>query len=169
MNRLAAIPTRVLLAIALLALIAVIAVIFASQQQLSISAPTQQMMTIDPRVIANMTALPKATPLSGQDANDLNNLKQAVDACPDYTDARRQQMDEQIEFIIDPSALTSDIILALGANPRGQLLTAIGQVTANQWQLLNKPPNSCLIPIGERINQMLVAAEEPPIAVFTGG
>src|SRR5450432_1369820 len=137
------------------------------------SAPVQeqpvtpgQMLTMDPRIIANLTALPNATPLSGQAANDLTGLEQMVQACADYTAPRRDQMIEQIGFIIDPTKLSGDVIIALGANSSGRLLQAVGYVTVDQWGLLKKPANSCLVPIGKRINELLVAAGEVPLAAF---
>ncbi len=127
------------------------------------------MMTMDPRIIANLTALPQATALSGADANALVELQAAVKACADFTSARRDQMVEQIGFIISPSSLPTEIIIALGENPRGRLLSAIGTVTLNQWRLIHSPANSCLVPIGKRINQMLTAAGEKPVAAFQDG
>ena len=127
-------------------IIAIIAVAQSPQPAATSSDSGLQMMTIDPRVVANLTALPKATPLAGQDANQLNGLLQLVDACSEYAPARHDQMVEQISFIVDPAQLSGDVILALGTNPRGKLLFAISQVTKIQWQIDKSPANSCLIP-----------------------
>jgi hypothetical protein len=132
------------------------------------AAPTSG-FTIDPRIVENLTRLPKATPLAGQAANDMAGLRALVDACPAYDDGRRKQMIDQINLIINPAQLPRELIIALGPNPHTRLLFAIGTVTANRWQLDNKPSDSCLIPIGNRINQLLVAAGEPPLPVFDGG
>ena len=126
-------------------------------------------MTLEPQIIANLTALPEATPLSGQDANELNGLLQLVNACTEYTPERQKQMVEQIGFIIDPAKLSSDIIIALGDNPRSKLLYALVEVTKNQWTLDKSPANSCLIPIGKSLNQLLTAAGGTPEPAFEGG
>ncbi len=134
------------------------------------SQPTpRQEITLDPRIIANMTNLPKSTPLSGQDANELNGLLQMVDACKEYSPDRHNQMVEQIGFIINPAALTGDIIMALGENPRAKLLYALVEVTKNQWLLEKSPATSCLIPIGKSLNQLLTAAGGTPEPAFEGG
>jgi hypothetical protein len=160
---------RVVITAALL-LVLVLAVFVLRQSSMTPTQPgtPAQMMTIDPRIIDNLTQFPVATPLSGQEANELVALREMVDACPAYDDARRLQMVQQIGFIINPSGLSRDAIIALGVNIRAQLLFALGTVTANRWNLDQKPADSCLIPIGKRINELLVAAGEPPIAAFEG-
>jgi hypothetical protein len=152
-----------------LLVIAVVGLVLALNSNRSVpeaqSVPAQ-MMTMDPRIIANLTALPKATPLAGAEANEMAGLQQMVEACDAYTAPRREQMIEQIGFIINPAQLSREVIIALGTNPQGRLLFALGQVTAIQWQLDKSPANSCLVPIGKRINQLLVAVGETPITIF---
>ena len=155
----------------LVLVVLVIALMVRQPAQFAQPAPStsQQLITMDPRVIANLTQLPKATPLAGQEANDMNALQQLVEACAAYDAARREQMIEQIGFILNPAGLSGDVILALGADPRVQLLEILGSVTANRWLLDHKPADSCLIPIGKRINQLLIAAGADPVAAFVGG
>ncbi|MEO8394321.1 MAG: hypothetical protein ABI700_15120 [Chloroflexota bacterium] len=161
---------------ALLALIVVVGVIIARRPPLSeqtvapsIPSTTSQMMTLDPQIIANLTEFPKATPLAGQAANDLTALRALVDACPDYDTSRRQQMEEQIQFIINPSVLPAQVLIALGTDPPGKLLYAVANLNKVQWQLIKSPADSCLIPIGKRLNQLLVADNQSPISAFEGG
>ena len=75
-------------------------------------------------------------------------------------------MIQQINLIIDPAQLSPDLILALGPNPRGRLLYGLGSTTALRWRLDDQPADSCLIPIGQRINELLLAAGEAPLAAF---
>lgn len=159
---------------ALLVLIVVVGLLIAMRPPLSEGTqalPTApgQMMTLDPQIIDNLTQFPKATPLAGQAANDMTALRVLVDTCADFDAQRRQQMDEQIGFIINPSVLPQEILIALGTNPHGRLLYAIANLTKVQWQLIHSPAASCLIPIGKRLNQLLVADNQPPIPVFEGG
>ncbi len=134
----------------------------------SIPSSSGQMMTLDPQIITNLTEYPKATPLAGQAANDMTALRALVDACPDYDAQRLAQMDEQIRFIINPSVLPRDILIALGTNPHGRLLFALANLTKIQWQLIQSPAESCLVPIGKRLNQLLVEDNQPPLSVFEG-
>jgi hypothetical protein len=38
--------------------------------------------------------------------------------------------------------------------------------TSIQWNLVDNIPNSCLLPIGKLLNEMLIAAEEEPFPIF---
>ncbi len=141
-----------------------------SADQAAINQPTPSLaITLDPRIIANVTNLPHATPLSGQDANELNGVLALVNACNEYSPDRRDQMVKQIGYIINPATLTSDIIIALGEDPRAKLLYALVEVTKNQWLLEKSPANSCLIPIGKSLNQLLTDAGGTPEPAFEGG
>jgi hypothetical protein len=59
-------------------------------------------------------------------------------------------------------------LIGFGANVRGGLLKAMSFVTLVRWRLDKEPADSCLIPIGKRVNELLVAAGEPPEAAFEG-
>ena len=172
MIRRASIRTRLEIT-ALLIFIVVVGVIIAMRPPLSeqTSPPPApgQVMTLDPQIIANLTQFPKATPLAGQAANDMTALRALVDACPDFDAQRREQMDEQIGYIINPSGLPRELLIALGTDPPGRLLFAIANLTKVQWQLLKSPADSCLVPIGKRINQLLVADGQSPLSAFEGG
>jgi hypothetical protein len=163
---------------ALLALIIVVGVIIARRPPLSeeqtvappsIPLASGQMMTLDPQIVDNLTQFPNATPLAGEAANDMTALRGMVDACADFDAQRRQQMQEQIEFIINPAVLPREVLIALGTNPHGKLLYALASLTKLQWQLIQSPADSCLVPIGKRLNQLLVADNQPPISAFEGG
>jgi hypothetical protein len=161
------------LAITAALLLVVVVVVMFALRQFSTSSPTAtatpaQMLTMDPRIVSNLTQIPQATPLSGQEANVLTGLRAMVDDCPAYDEARRNQMVQQIGFIINPSGLPRDAIILLGANPRGGLLKSLASVTENRWRLDDEPADSCLIPIGKRINELLVTEGEPPNAAFEG-
>jgi hypothetical protein len=123
-------------------------------------------MTLDPIIVANMTQMPKATPLSGAAAERWNTLGIAVDACPDYSASRRDQMKQHIKWLIDPSDLPREMIFALGTNPTGKLIFGMATYTASEWQLKKKPSASCLLTIGRELNQLLIEAGEKPFAVF---
>lgn len=146
---------------AALLLIIAFVVVLAIRQPFAVQSTLPGQGTVDPRIIVNLTQLPHATALSGQEANILMALQVAVEACPAYTAERREQMITQIGFIINPSLLPRDVIIVLGANPRGRLLSALAQVTKIQWQLGGKPADSCLLQIGKQINDLLAADGAP--------
>jgi hypothetical protein len=122
----------------------------------------QRRMTLEPQIITNLTQLPQATPLSGEAATQISSLKALVDACPDYTAERRDQMAQHLEWLQNPATIPPDIIIALGGNPVGRLIYGMASYTSIQWRLNERPPDSCLLPIAELLNQMLTAAGEEP-------
>lgn len=132
----------------------------------TVQQPNGQMMTLDPVVIANLTAFPQATPLSDEDAGIWNDFLGQVTACDDYTPERRVQMEQHLQWLIDPSDMPPDVIMAMGGNPTERLIFGMAAYTSTQWRLAERQPDSCLIPIGLALNEMLVALGENPISVY---
>lgn len=156
-------------ALALLLVAAAAVVVIPRVSAPAVPTPTAQSMQLDPLVLDALTQLPQATLLSGEAGDEMATLQAMVEACPDYTDERRGQMLEHIKLIVNPALLTRDLIIVLGADPPARLTRALAQVTASQWRLLERPPESCLVAIGRRINERLVAIGETPEAAFDGG
>jgi hypothetical protein len=127
---------------------------------------TIQRMTLDPQIIDNMTRLPEATPLSGEAAASLNELRTMVDECDAYAPERRSQMEQHIAWLIDPSEIPQDLMIAFGTNPAERLIFGMATFTSAQWRIDEQPADSCLLPIGRFINQMLVDIGEEPFDIF---
>ena len=125
-----------------------------------------QRMTLEPQIITNLTQLPVATPLSGDAASQVQELRTLVAACPDYTPERRSQMEQHIQWLLHPAQIPGDITIALGTNPTGRLIFGMATYTSIQWSLEDRPTDSCLLPIGYMLNEMLIAAGEEPFDVF---
>ncbi len=137
-------------------------------------APSDQqrpVMTLDPQVVINLTELPQATPLSGAEADTWNEFRAQVDACDAYSPERRRQMEQHIQWLLDPSDMPPDVILAMGGHPTERLIFGMATYTSTQWRLDNRPPDSCLVPIGRILNNMLVSLGQPPFDIYddTGG
>jgi len=124
-------------------------------------------MTLDPQIAINLTEIPKSAPLTGDAANQVNQLKAMVDACDEYTQERRGQMEQHITWLLNPATIPGDIIIALGANPPGKLIYGMATYTSIQWRVDDRPADSCLLPIGAMLNDMLAAASEEPFAIFS--
>jgi hypothetical protein len=128
--------------------------------------PMMPAMTIDPQTVSNLTALPQATPLSGVEADVWNTLRDQVDACDDYSPERRRQMEQHIEWLLDPSGIPPDVIVAMGGDTTERLIFGMAGYTSAQWRLNGRPPDSCLVPIGRALNDMLVAVGDPPFDIY---
>jgi hypothetical protein len=110
--------------------------------------PVRPAMTLDPQITVNLTEMPRATPLSGEEADSWNEFRAMVDACDDYSPERRAQMEQHIAWLLDPSDMPRDVILAI------------------QWRLNDRPPDSCLIPIGLTLNEILEALGSNPFDIY---
>jgi hypothetical protein len=122
--------------------------------------------TTDPQVIVNLTQLPQATPLTGQEASQWNDLRASVEACADYSAERRAQMIQHLDWIIDPSDMPPDVILAMGENPKERLVFGMAAYTSIEWRLRDRPPDSCLVPIGRTLNTLLIELGTQPFDLY---
>lgn len=149
-----------------LGIIGVVAVVVVGAQLAGApDAPTPPAaLTLDPQIRLNLTQLPQATPLTGEAAAELLALQRLVAACPDYAPERRSQMQQHLAWLQNPASIPPDMIIALGANPTGKLLYGMATYTSIQWRLNDRPAESCLVPIAEMLDTMLVAAGEPPFS-----
>jgi len=127
---------------------------------------TAPQMTLDPQIAINLTRMPEATPLSGEAADKVSDLKAMVDACADYSPERRRQMEQHITWLLQPATIPADILIALGANPSAKLVFGMATYTSIQWSLADRAPDSCLLPIGKVLNDMLVLNGEAPLPIF---
>ncbi len=146
--------------IAAIGFVAVVMLVSADRE-----APTGQSMTLEPAIIANLTALPVATPMSNQ---DLDAWDEMVQGCEDYSPERRSQMEQHIEWIQDPASIPPNVVVALGQNTSGRLVYGMASYTSIQWRLNDRPEDSCLISIGRRLNEFLVTLDEERIDVYDG-
>lgn len=123
-------------------------------------------MTLDPTIIANLTSVPQTTPLSDVDAEKFTNFVRQIESCEDYSDERRSQMFQHIEWIVNPATLPSEMLIALGTNPDAGLIFGMASFTSIQWRILERPADSCLIDIGRDINVLLEAVGRDPLTIY---
>jgi hypothetical protein len=124
--------------------------------------------TINPTAIANLTTLPNMPALSEADTQLLDRLSERVNACGDYSDARRDQMQQHIIWLKEPHQIPPDVAVALSltGTVNARLIYGMAIFTSTEWRLLQRPAESCLIEIGRTLNNMLVAAGEPPLTIY---
>lgn len=123
-------------------------------------------MTLDPTTISNLTSIPQATPLSDEDAERFLIFVEHVESCEDYSDERRAQMLQHIDWLVDPASIPTDMLLAFGKNPDNTLIFGMASFTSIQWRILERPVESCLVPIGRDLNDLLAAIEMPPFDIY---
>jgi hypothetical protein len=154
------------IAVLVLVFIAVWTAIQLSMRNCCTPPPSPQSMTLPPEVRANLTAFPRATPLTGAEADALNVLAAQVTACADYDESRRLQMLQHIAWLIDPAQIPPQLLPAFGGNVTERLLFGMATFTRNMWRAVGESPDSCLLPIGRAVNLRLVAAGGTAEAAF---
>jgi hypothetical protein len=125
-----------------------------------------QRMTLDPQVAANLGAMSFATPLADVDAQRWNDFRSIVNACDEYSSQRHDQMNQHIDWLIDPSDIQPEVIIGLGNNPQAQLIYGMAAYTSTEWRQHGRPTESCLREIGLQLNTMLVAAGREPFTIY---
>ncbi len=155
----------ILAGIGLLMVLSIVVFVLVNNDGTSSSQP-QPIMTLDPQTVVNLTRLPQATPLSGAEADTWNAFRARVDACDAYSPERRRQMEQHIQWLLDPSDMPPDVIVAMGGNTTERLIFGMAGYTSAQWRLDKRPPDSCLVPIGRDLNDMLVALGDPPFDIY---
>ncbi len=130
------------------------------------SGSSQIIATPDPTIIANLTQMPSAEPLTGPAAEALAVIDDAVTACAEYSPERRGQMQQHIFWLYQPNQIPPDMILALGTNPTGRLIYGMAIYTSTEWRLAQRPRPSCLLDIGLQLNELLIANNEEPLTIY---
>ena len=118
--------------------------------------------------VARIDALQVATPVSGEAARTLEALERVIHDCADFSDARREQMLQHIAWLRAPDSIPSDVAMALGmrGNIGAALLHGMAIYTSTEWRLLERPPASCLVPIGRALDNLLRDAGAAPVGIY---
>ena len=169
-------PTRriwiTLSALVILVVLLVVTSVAVNNQPTPTATPTVQMQalpTANPTIIASISQLPNATPISAEEDARLVALRDEVIACDQYSEVRQGQMLQHITWLRDQTTIPQDIAFALTLNASsvtGGLVYGMGIYTSTEWRLLERPAESCLADIGQTINDMLIVVGEPPITIY---
>jgi hypothetical protein len=143
------------------------AVVIASKSPPPGDSTPPPVMTLDATTVYNLTNLPDMPALTGTQAAPYVALQQMIDACPDFDQNHLLQMHQHLTWLLNPSEIpTNFIAAAFGSNPTGKLLFGMGSFAQNQWIQLGNKPDSCVITVGKKLNEMLTAIGEPTFKVF---
>jgi hypothetical protein len=150
------------IALALAAGIVVFAVASSSR------APAAQTVgaTLDPTTAALLTAAPQATSVSGAFAERVRAIESAVEDCGDYPERRKVLMQQYVNWLFEPSTIPPEMMMLFSPNPTGRIVFAMAADTSTEWRRLQRPPDSCLVPIGRELNALLTSVGEQPIAIY---
>jgi hypothetical protein len=120
---------------------------------------------VPPTVAMLLTSIPSQLGGGGLYAQ-IDTLAQQMEACSDYSADRRAQMTLHITWLRNPDQIPRDLLVAMGSESVSRLLLGMSTFTLQEWQARERPPASCLVPIGQMLNTLLVATGQPPAAAF---
>jgi hypothetical protein len=151
-----------------ISLLVALVVIISAPDDDSVESVQQQpvVMTTDPQIILNLTALPQATALSGAAAKMWDDFRVMVDDCDAYSPERRLQMEQHIEWLLDPSDMPPNVIFAMGGDPTERLVFGMATYTSIQWRLNDRLPDSCLVPIGLALDDILLSLGTESLDIY---
>ena len=141
----------------------------ASQPPTALAPPTATsnvVITPVPGIAATVTAALKLPPLSPDQAAPYLEIQEMVQACAEFHNNRRQTILSHIQWLTHPSQVPPQLITLYGDNVHSQLVFGAAYTVATEWKSRGRQPASCLIPIGDRLNVILVELGRKPVAEF---
>lgn len=127
---------------------------------------SRPVITLDATTRANLTQMPRATPIQGAFADQIRALQTQINACPDYPPERLQIMTQYIDWLFAPNTIPREMVIAFSPDPPARLVFAMAADTSTEWRRKQRPPDSCLVPIGRALNELLVSFGQEPITVY---
>ena len=104
--------------------------------------------------------------LSPQEVLPYLSLQDMVSACDELHPNRRQTVVQHLDWLLMPDDIPAEFLRLYGQNTQGKLAFGAVYMVAVQWKLDGRNADSCLIPIGERLNTMTAAFGERPVPEF---
>lgn len=119
-----------------------------------------------PGIAATVTAVSKLPALSPEQAAPYLEIQELVQACDEFHNNRRVMVLTHMQWLTHPSLVPSQLISLYGDNVHSQLVFGAAYAVATEWKGGGRLPASCLIPIGDRLNVILVDLGREPVAEF---
>lgn len=104
--------------------------------------------------------------LSPEQAQPYRNIQDMALACDELHPNRRRTVLQHMEWLTRPDEIPGQFLNLFGQNVQGELAFGAAYMVAVQWKLNGRPAESCLIPIGERLNTMAAAFGKDPVPEF---
>jgi hypothetical protein len=121
---------------------------------------------VPPTVAVLLTQIPAQLASGDGLYEQIDTLEQMVAACSDYSDDRRLQMRLHFTWLRNPDQIPRDLLVAMGSETVGRLLLGMSTFTLQEWQARNRPADSCLVPIGQALNPLLLSTGQPAASAF---
>ncbi len=104
--------------------------------------------------------------LSPEQARPYRNIQDMALACDELHPNRRRTVLQHMDWLTRPDEIPGQFLNLFGQNVQGELAFGAAYMVAVQWKLNGRPAESCLIPIGERLNTMVAVFGKEPVPEF---
>lgn len=117
-------------------------------------------------IAATVTAVANLPPLSPEQVAPYLEVRELVLACPEFHPNRQVALLRHLEWLANPGQVPPEFIALYGDNVSGQLVFGAAYTVAIEWKGGGSLAASCLIPIGDRLNVILVELGRQPVPEF---
>ena len=155
------------LAVGLVALLG--ASIYVSRQShsaLFASGTSPQGATPFPGVAAIVTAVRRLPTLSPEQARPYDEISKLVRECNEFHPNRQIAVLQHLTWLTHPGDVPMEFIAIYGDRWPAKLVFGAAYLTAVEWKAAGTKQVSCLIPIGMRLNDLLIEMGEDPLSEF---
>jgi hypothetical protein len=123
-------------------------------------------LTAVPGIAATVTAVRKLAPLPAEQARPYLEIRDLVLECDQFHPNRRVTVLQHLEWLTNPADVPPEFINLYGNDLPGQLAFGAVYMVAIEWKAGGRQADSCLIPIGDQLNTILVGLGRQPAPEF---
>ena len=116
--------------------------------------------------VATVTAASQLPSLSPEEAAPYQAIEALIRNCDAFHPNRRRAVNQHLGWLQSPSQIPANLVTLYGDDVTSQLLFGAAYLVAVEWKLADQPADSCLIPIGQQFNTLLLAAGREAIPEF---
>lgn len=119
-----------------------------------------------PGIAATVTAVRRLPTLSPEEALPYEELRALVQTCGELHPNRQQAVLQHLDWLAHPNTAPVELISLYGGQWRAKIAFGAAYLAAVDWKTLGRKPDSCIVPIGMRLNALLAEMGEEPFAEF---
>jgi len=137
-----------------------------SRSTLLVSETSLQRATPFPGVAATVTAVRLLPTLSPEQARPYDEIGALVRECSEFHPNRQRAILQHLTWLTHPDSVPTEFISIYGERWPARLTFGAAYLAAVEWKESGRKQNSCLIPIGVRLNALLAEMGENPVGEF---
>jgi hypothetical protein len=117
-------------------------------------------------LVATVTAASQRPSLLAAEAAPYQAIEALVQDCDAFHPNRRRSIIQHLGWLQAPSQIPANLVTLYGDDVTSQLLFGAAYLVVVEWKLSDQPTDSCLIPIGQQFNALLLSAGREALPEF---